>query len=110
MLDGSQVVLGASSPGDTQSPLLSTLKNHHSSFCRDAEGWGPFGPTGFHLTPCFQDAIIAAIGVWGTLAGAGALWLLLKKRIPQPVAKNWHFYLKLVCHFCLCPSRDSLSY
>lgn len=97
-MDGSQVVLGGTSPGGSQSHLVSALK-HRQSFCRDSEGWGPFGPTGFHLTPCFQDAVIAAIAVWGTLAGAGALWMLLNKRIPQPVAKNWHFYLKLVCRF-----------
>ncbi|KAJ5238947.1 Metal resistance protein YCF1 [Penicillium chermesinum] len=95
MLDGSQVVLGGPTPGGLQSLPVPALERHRS-FCRDAEGWGPFGPTGFHLTPCFQDAIIGVLAIWGTLAGAAALWLLLKRRIPQPVAKNWHFYLKLV--------------
>ena len=27
--------------------------------------------------------------------GSGAVWYLLKKRTPSPVAKNWHFYMKL---------------
>ncbi|KAJ6164592.1 Metal resistance protein YCF1 [Penicillium chermesinum] len=80
MLDGSQVVLGGPTPGGLQSLPVPALERHRS-FCRDAEGW---------------DAIIGVLAIWGTLAGAAALWLLLKRRIPQPVAKNWHFYLKLV--------------
>ncbi|KAJ6130455.1 Metal resistance protein YCF1 [Penicillium capsulatum] len=96
MLDGhTQVVLGDSHPGDF-SPLISTLDRNRQSFCRDAEGWGPLSPTGFHLTPCFLDVIVAVVALWGTLSGAAALWLLLKKRIPQPVSKNWHFYAKLI--------------
>lgn len=100
MLDGhSQAVLGDSRPGDpSQSRLISTFDHHKRQFfCTDPEGWGPLSPTGFHLTPCFLDVIVAVVAVWGTLAGAAALWLLLKKRIPQPVSKNWHFYAKLVC-------------
>lgn len=99
MLDGnSQVVLGVYNPGNQSSHLDSAFRPHpQHAFCSDAEGWGPLSPLDFHLTPCFVDAILAVIAVWGTLAGAGALWLLLKKRIPQPVSKNWHFYAKLVC-------------
>ncbi|KAJ5754674.1 Metal resistance protein YCF1 [Penicillium manginii] len=106
MLDGnSQVPLGVSYPGNhslsqSQSHLDSALTfQHHphtqQAFCSDAEGWGPLSPLGFHLTPCFIDLIVALVAVWGTLGGAGALYLLLKKRIPQPVSKNWHFYAKL---------------
>jgi hypothetical protein len=43
--------------------------------------------------------IVALVAVWGMVSGAGALWLLLRKRIPQPVSKNWHFYAKLVSAF-----------
>jgi hypothetical protein len=98
MLDGnSQVVLGGSDPGESlQSPLVSAFKHRKQSFCTDPEGWGPLSPTGFHLTPCFIDVVVAVVAVWGMLSGAGALYLLLKKRIPAPVSKNWHFYAKLV--------------
>ncbi|KAJ5191465.1 Metal resistance protein YCF1 [Penicillium cinerascens] len=98
MLDGySQAVLGGSDPGESlQSPLVSAFDHRKQSFCTDPEGWGPLSPTGFHLTPCFIDVGVAAVAVWGMLSGAGALYLLLKKRIPQPVSKNWHFYAKLV--------------
>ncbi|KAJ5947491.1 Metal resistance protein YCF1 [Penicillium verhagenii] len=97
MLDGSsQVFLGDSQPGVSQSHLATVFDRHRHSFCSDSEGWGPMSSTGFHLTPCFLDVIVALVAVWGFIGGAGALWLLLKKRIPAPVSKNWHFYTKLV--------------
>ncbi|KAJ5665324.1 Metal resistance protein YCF1 [Penicillium maclennaniae] len=98
MLDGNnQAVLGGSEPGGSlQSPFRSAFAPRKQSFCTDPEGWGPLSPTGFHVTPCFIDVIVAVVAVWGIFAGAGALYLLLKKRIPQPVSKNWHFYAKLV--------------
>lgn len=102
MLDShSQLVLGDAHPGDpSQSHLMTAFdRPKRQSFCSDPEGWGPLSPTGLHLTPCFLDAIVAAVAVWGILAGVAALWLLLKKRIPQPVSKNWHFYAKLVSYF-----------
>lgn len=102
MLDShAQLVLGDSHPGDPSQSLAMTAFHHpkRHPFCTDPEGWGPLSPTGFHLTPCFLDVIVAVMAVWGTLAGAAALWLLLKKRIPQPVSKNWHFYTKLVRYF-----------
>lgn len=102
MLDShAQLVLGDSHPGDPSQSHPMTAFDHpnRQPFCTDPEGWGPLSPTGYHLTPCFLDVIVAVVAVWGTLAGAGALWLLLKKRIPQPVSKNWHFYTKLVCYF-----------
>lgn len=101
MLDGnSQVVLGGSHPGNhsqayTDSDLHLNLRPQQA-FCSDAEGWGPLSPLGFHITPCFVDAIVAFVAVWGIFSGAAALYILLKKRIPQPVSKNWHFYAKLV--------------
>lgn len=109
MLDGNtQAVLGGSQPGESlQSPIVSAFAPRKQSFCTDPEGWGPLSPTAFHLTPCFIDVIVAVVAVWGVLSGAGALYLLLKKRIPQPVSKNWHFYAKLVCgprHFARCRS------
>ncbi|CAG8043015.1 unnamed protein product [Penicillium salamii] len=97
MLDGqSQVVLEGSRPGDLLHSLGSAIESNRQPFCTDSEGWGPFSSSRFDLTPCFLDVVVAVVAVWGTLSGLGALWLLLKKRIPQPVSKNWHFYTKLV--------------
>ncbi|KAJ5197024.1 hypothetical protein N7449_007503 [Penicillium cf. viridicatum] len=96
MLDGqSQVVLEASRPGHLLHSLGSALDSRRQPFCTDSEGWGPVSSLRFDLTPCFLDAVVAVVAVWGTLSGLGALWLLLRKRIPQPVSKNWHFYTKL---------------
>ena len=53
-------------------------------------------PFRFDLTPCFLDLGVALVAGWGLLFGAGAIWFLFKKRVPQPVSKNWHFYAKLV--------------
>ncbi|KAJ5759824.1 Metal resistance protein YCF1 [Penicillium odoratum] len=96
-MDGpSQVFLGDSQPGVSPSHLVSVFDRQRHSFCSDSEGWGPMSSTGFHLTPCFLDVIVATVAAWGLLGGAGALWLLLKKRVPAPVSKNWHFYAKLI--------------
>ncbi|KAL4890362.1 P-loop containing nucleoside triphosphate hydrolase protein [Aspergillus ambiguus] len=96
--DHSQTVLGDPLPG----PLVSSTPNpafqpHNlQPFCGDVEGWGPLSRFRFDLTPCFLDLGVAVVAGWGVLFGAGALWFLFKKRIPQPVSKNWHFYAKLV--------------
>ncbi|KAJ5319183.1 hypothetical protein MYU51_013685 [Penicillium brevicompactum] len=96
MLDGqSQVVLEGAHPGNLLHSLGSAIESNRQPFCTDSEGWGPFSSSRFDLTPCFLDVILAVVAVWGTLSGLAALWLLLKKRIPQPVSKNWHFYTKL---------------
>lgn len=101
MLDGhSQAVLGDSQPGFPPSPTstvqLPFQSRQRHPFCGDAEGWGPLSPFAFDLTPCFLDFVVSLVGAWGLFMGAGAIWLLLKKRIPQPVSKDWHFYTKLV--------------
>lgn len=102
MLDGSsQVVLEGAHPGflELSRPGSALGPRQRQPFCSDPEGWGPLSSSRFDLTPCFLDVIVALVAVWGVVAGAGALWLLLRKRIPQPVAKNWHFYTKLVSAF-----------
>ena len=63
--------------------------------CADAEGWGPISDTRWDLTPCFLDIWLVAVAVWGLLGGAGAITYLVKKRTPQDVKKNWHYYAKL---------------
>ncbi|KAB8250819.1 P-loop containing nucleoside triphosphate hydrolase protein [Aspergillus flavus] len=96
MLEGnSQAILGDSAPGS--STLKSALQSPKlEPFCGNFEGWGPLSKFRFDLTPCFLDLGVAIVAAWGLIMGAGAIWFLLKKRIPQPVSKNWHFYAKLI--------------
>ncbi|EPS34615.1 hypothetical protein PDE_09579 [Penicillium oxalicum 114-2] len=99
MSDGHmQRVLGTVPTGSPQPSPLPSVYDHiqRQAFCSDPEGWGPVSLKGFYLTSCFVDVTVAIVAVWGILAGFAALWLLLKKRTEQPVAKNWHFYAKLV--------------
>ncbi|KAL2856233.1 P-loop containing nucleoside triphosphate hydrolase protein [Aspergillus pseudodeflectus] len=91
--DSSQSVLGEISPGSLSPIAFQPAKSR--PFCGDIEGWGPLSSLRFDLTPCFLDLGVSFVAVFGLLLGSGALWFLLKKRIPQPVSKNWHFYAKL---------------
>ncbi|BDD59487.1 hypothetical protein MAP00_004694 [Monascus purpureus] len=96
MLDGnSQSFLGKSQPG---SPWMgpSSESPQRQPFCSDIEGWGPLSPFRYDLTPCFLDLWVSLVAAWGLFVGAGAIWFLFKKRSPQPVSKNWHFYAKLI--------------
>lgn len=96
MLDGnSQSFLGKSQPG---SPWMgpSSGSPQRQPFCSDIEGWGPLSPFRYDLTPCFLDLWVSLVAAWGIFVGAGAIWFLFKKRSPQPVSKNWHFYAKLI--------------
>lgn len=96
MIDGnSQVAIGSAVPFYTAAHPLDASASRQS-FCGNSEGWGPLNPDRFDLTPCFLDIPVSVTAAWGIVMGAGALWLLLKKREPQQVAKNWHFYAKLV--------------
>ncbi|KAL3463968.1 P-loop containing nucleoside triphosphate hydrolase protein [Aspergillus heterothallicus] len=91
--DSSQSILGEISVGSLSPTAFQSAKRQ--PFCGDIEGWGPLSSTRFDLTPCFLDLGVSFVAVFGLLLGSGALWYLLKKRIPQPVSKNWHFYAKL---------------
>jgi ATP-binding cassette, subfamily C (CFTR/MRP), member 1 len=83
------------------------LRKKPQSLCGDAEGWGPISSVRYDLTPCFLDVWILFVAAWGVIAGAGALWFLLRKRSPQSVSKNWHFHAKLVeLYFSLPASRQ----
>jgi ATP-binding cassette, subfamily C (CFTR/MRP), member 1 len=75
---------------------LEATDTRQQSLCGNSEGWGPLSPHRYGLTPCFLDVWIAVVAVGGIIVGAGAVWYLLKKCTPQPVKKNWHFYVKLV--------------
>jgi hypothetical protein len=75
--------------------LASSIGEKHR-FCANAEGWGPLNPSRYDFTPCFLDVWVLSVAAFGVLFGTGAVWYLLKWRTPQPVPKNWHYYLKLV--------------
>ena len=101
MIDGNpQLVIG--NDRDFSGPIYTTAHPFHAStslrqpFCGDGEGWGPINSEIVDFTPCFVDVPVSIAAAWGVVMGAGALWFLLKKRTPQPVPKNWHFYAKLV--------------
>ena len=63
--------------------------------CGNVEGWGPLSQFRYDFTPCFLDVWISSVAVFGIVAGAGAIWYLMKRRTPVEVGKNWHFYTKL---------------
>ncbi|KAI5294661.1 hypothetical protein KEM52_003513 [Ascosphaera acerosa] len=77
-------------------PLFNAPSTYSAPGCLCSEGWGPVSPWRYDLTPCFLDVWVAVVAAWGILGGIGALWLLLKYRLAQPVKKNWHFYAKLI--------------
>ena len=81
-------------------PASQLFEKKYQPLCSDSEGWGPISPIRYDFTPCFLDVWIISVAAWGLLGGAGAVWFLLKKRVPQEVSKNWHFYAKLVSHIC----------
>ncbi|EEP79365.1 hypothetical protein UREG_04211 [Uncinocarpus reesii 1704] len=87
-----QVVLGDQSAASSPFPAV---EDRRHPFCRDPEGWGPISSHRYDFTPCFLDTWVLFVALWGLVMGAGALWLLLRRRVPQPVGKNWHFYAKL---------------
>lgn len=78
-----------------QDPLAFS-KHRQQTLCYDREGWGPLSPTRFDFTPCFLDVLVVALAVFGVTAGSAAVVYLLRLKRPAPVAKNWHFYAKLV--------------
>ena len=87
--------LGAQKPVLAGSLHIPQQYQRRQSFCADPEGWGPLSSTRYDFTPCFLDVWLLVVAAWGLFGGAGAIWLLLKKRTPQDVQKNWHFYAKL---------------
>ncbi len=76
-------------------PAFLYLKTKTEPLCGDSEGWGPVSLIRYDLTPCFLDIWIVLVAAWGLFFGAGAIYYLLKRRVPQDVPKDWHFYAKL---------------
>lgn len=84
---------------------LGVAQDTKQPLCGNIEGWGPLSPFRYDFTPCFLDVWISAVAVFGIVFGSAAVWYLLKKKTPQPVAKNWHFYTKLVYEFAFSQNR-----
>lgn len=78
-------------------------------FCGDPEGWGPVSSIRYDFTPCFLDLWVVFVVAWGVLAGAGALWYLLRRRDVQEIPKNWHFYAKLYVQITDSSNHFSIS-
>ncbi|KAL1999896.1 hypothetical protein VTN02DRAFT_3829 [Thermoascus thermophilus] len=97
MVDGNSQTVFRDPSGLLSTPPAPDLAvRPRQPFCGDVEGWGPMSPFRYDFTPCFLDVWVSTVAAWGVVMGAGAIWFLLKKRFPQPVPKNWHFYAKLV--------------
>lgn len=68
----------------------------HQPLCGNAEGWGPFSPYRYDLTPCALDVTVASVAAFGIVFGAGAIYYLLRWRKAQEVKKDVHFWTKQV--------------
>ncbi|KAI9840844.1 MAG: hypothetical protein M1837_001258 [Sclerophora amabilis] len=105
-----QQVIAASSPQQYSPPsppsphqshwgplggYLEATEQTSQPLCGNAEGWGPLSPLRYDFTPCFLDVWISTVAAFGIAFGAAAFWWLLRRRSPQPVTKNWHFFAKL---------------
>lgn len=73
----------------------SSKAQKQQALCGNIEGWGPISPFRYDFTPCFLDVWITAVGFFGIVLGAAAIWYLLKKKTPAAVRKDWHFHTKL---------------
>ena len=80
------------------SGYLSAARTFRQPFCGNEEGWGPLSPFRYDFTPCFIDVWVATVAVFGILAGAAAVWWLLKKKQSGTVSKDWHFWTKQAGH------------
>jgi hypothetical protein len=79
----------------TLSSYLGASTRREQPLCGNIEGWGPLSRLRWDFTPCFLDVWIAAVAIFGILAGAGAI-VYLRNQPAEPVKKNWHFWAKLV--------------
>jgi hypothetical protein len=75
---------------------LTATTSCRKPLCGNAEGWGPLSPFRYDFTPCFLDVWISTVAVFGIVFGAGAVWWLITRKDKAEVAKDWHFWTKLV--------------
>ena len=92
-LNPKQAVLQSTNP--QRHTYLSVTKDDGQPLCGNSEGWGPMSPVRWDFTPCFLDVWVVVVSIWGILGGLAAIYYLYKKRQPEPVKKDWHFYTKL---------------
>jgi hypothetical protein len=78
------------------SGYLSAGRVFKQPLCGNEEGWGPMSPFRYDFTPCFIDVWVASVAAFGIVAGAVAVWWLLKWRQPTVLSKDWHFWTKQV--------------
>jgi ATP-binding cassette subfamily C (CFTR/MRP) protein 1 len=79
------------------SGYLTAERTRQQPLCGNKEGWGPLSPYRYDFTPCFMDVWVSSVAVFGILAGAIAIWWLVKRKTQAQVDKNWHFWTKQVC-------------
>ena len=94
-MGAAQVPLAVPKPLTKLPSIFAVQTANHPPLCGNAEGWGPISDIRYDFTPCFLDIWLIFVAAWGIFLGLGAVWYLLRKRIPQDVPKNWHFYAKL---------------
>lgn len=78
------------------SGYLSATGARKQALCGNEEGWGPLSPFRYDFTPCFIDVWVATVAAFGIATGLIAVWWLLKRKMPAPVNKDWHFWFKQV--------------
>jgi ATP-binding cassette subfamily C (CFTR/MRP) protein 1 len=75
---------------------LTATTSRWQPLCGNAEGWGPPSPFRHYFTECFLDMWISTVAVFGIVFGSGTVWWLITRKDAAEVAKDWHFWTKLV--------------
>jgi ATP-binding cassette, subfamily C (CFTR/MRP), member 1 len=75
---------------------LAAEESRRQPLCGSKEGWGPLSPHRYDFTPCFMDACVSLVAVYGILFGVVAVWWLVKRKQKTEIEKDWHFWTKQV--------------
>lgn len=78
------------------SGYLSAEAKAPQKLCGNKEGWGPLSPHRYDFTPCFMDAWVSSVAVFGLFAGSIAIWWLVRRKTKADVERDWHFWTKQV--------------
>ncbi|KAK4974053.1 hypothetical protein LTR28_010611 [Elasticomyces elasticus] len=93
---GAPSLFSTSNSDDLDSTYLAAPTSYRQPLCGNAEGWGPLSPFRYDFTPCFLDVWTSAVAVFGIFFGTGVVWWLITRKDKAEVAKDWHFWTKLV--------------
>jgi hypothetical protein len=93
---GAQSSFSSTNSDDLCFTYLTATTSYRQPLCGNAEGWGPLSPFRYDFTPCFLDVWISTVAVFGIVFGTGAVWWLFTRKDKAEVAKDWHFWTKLV--------------